>query len=270
MRFTGTYNLGMFDRIDSLLVAVADLDACRPYERLVLPFATATASSRSFLVGGAASSVRVEFLAAAGPLEQSRASVLAAGRPVFALAVSVADLDQALDQLRSRGVEATRHRSGADEFAWLPLHERAGVDLVLRRRQSAATAKSSILKRLDHLATVTHDLEAKTRYWSDVLGIPVAGEVTTPTLVIRQLRIGDAVLELLGPASPESPLVKRPPGLVSMASWEVHDMGAAVAQAKAAGFTVPDPAAGPLPGTRITTIQGDVLAGVNMQLLEYV
>jgi len=125
------------------------------------------------------------------------------------------------------------------------------------------------LKRLDHLAAVTPDLEAKTRFWLDVLAVPVAREVVTPTLVIRQLRIGDAVLELLGPGSPDSPIWKRAPGLVSMVSWEVADLEEAVRHARAAGFTVPDPAAGPLPGTRITTVPGTELAGVNLQLLEY-
>jgi hypothetical protein len=66
--------------------------------------------------------------------------------------------------------------------------------------------------------------------------------------------MGDAVLELLGPASLESPIWKRPPGLVGMASWE--DLDAAVALARAAGFAVTDPAAGVLPGTRTATIQG--------------
>jgi len=98
----------------------------------------------------------------------------------------------------------------------------------------------------------------------------VSGEIVTPTMVVRQLRIGDAVLELLGPASPDSPLWKRPPGLVSMASWEVRNLDAAIGQARTAGFTGTDPAVGPLPGTWIATIQGTELAAVNMQLLEYV
>ena len=100
--------------------------------------------------------------------------------------------------------------------------------------------------------------------------MPVAGEVVTPHLVIRQLRIGGAVLELLGAASAESPIRQRTPGLVSMASWETADLDAAVSQARAGGFTPSDPAAGPLPGTRISTIPAIELAGVNMQLLQYV
>jgi hypothetical protein len=54
-----------------------------------------------------------------------------------------------------------------------------------------------------------------------------------------------------------------------MASWEVADLGGAVRLARAAGFPVPDPAAGPLPGTRIATVPGDELAGLNLQLLQY-
>jgi hypothetical protein len=41
---------------------------------------------------------------------------------------------------------------------------------------------------------------------------------------------------------------------------------AAVAQARAAGFTVAEPTTGVLPGTRIAAVQGTELAGVNMQL----
>jgi hypothetical protein len=89
-------------------------------------------------------------------------------------------------------------------------------------------------------------------------------------LIIRQLRLGGAVLELLGAASPDSPIHQRVPGPVRMASWEVPDVDHAVALARQAGFTPSDPAPGPLPGTRISTIPGPELAGVHMQLLQYV
>jgi catechol 2,3-dioxygenase-like lactoylglutathione lyase family enzyme len=126
------------------------------------------------------------------------------------------------------------------------------------------------LKRLDHLAAVAHDLDAKTQFWADVLGVSVTGEVVTPTMIIRQLRIGDAILELLGQAAPDSPLYQRPPGLVSIATWEVDDLETAVGQVRRAGFTVPDPAAGVLPKTRTATIPAAQLGGLAMQLLEYV
>jgi hypothetical protein len=78
------------------------------------------------------------------------------------------------------------------------------------------------------------------------------------------------MLELLGPASPDSPLHQRPPGLVSMAGYQVDDLDAVVRQARVAGFHPSDPATGVLPGTRTATIPAPELAGVAMQLLAYV
>jgi catechol 2,3-dioxygenase-like lactoylglutathione lyase family enzyme len=271
--------------IDSVYLAVADLEAAsRPYERLGLKLSPSEVG-RLFHVGGPASLIAFHFLADAGmdsPLFPPLRQALGAGRSLFAVALRVADLEATLNRLESKGIQATTLRSSDQHLAWLPLHEQAGTDLVLVQhaqstddRHAQATCSGLLdhsfpLKQLDHLATVTPDLETKTRFWVDVLGLSVTGEVTTPMMVIRQLRIGDAVLELLGPASPDSPLWKRPPGLVGMASWEVEDLDAVVAQARAAGFSVPDPAVGVLPGTRIATIPAAELAGVNMQLLEYV
>jgi catechol 2,3-dioxygenase-like lactoylglutathione lyase family enzyme len=157
----------------------------------------------------------------------------------------------------------------ADGRVWLPI---SGADLVLSDRppNSAGVGHAFPLKRLDHLAAVAHDLDAKCRFWEDVLGVPVTGEVRTPMMVIRQLKIGDAIFELLGPSGPDSPIHRRPAGLVSMAAWEVDDLPAAVARARAAGFTVPDPAAGVLPRTRTATIPASELGGVAMQLLQYI
>jgi catechol 2,3-dioxygenase-like lactoylglutathione lyase family enzyme len=257
----------LYHAIDSVYVAVADLAAaCGPYERLGLRLSPAQDGCRTLHVGGPARSFAVHFLAdvkADSPLAQPLRLALTAGRALFAVALGVADIGP----LQGKGLVAAR----LDEMAWLPLHDRAGTDLVLvQQRRAEPPSHAFPLKRLDHLAVVTHDLDEKTRFWSDVLEVPVAGEVVTPTLVIRQLRLGDAVLELLGPASADSPLWQRSPGPVSMASWEVDDLDEAVRLARAAGFTVADPGPGPLPGTRIATIQGSELGGVNMQLLQYV
>src|SRR5919206_158865 len=84
----------------------------------------------------------------------------------------------------------------------------------------------------------------------ELLSVPTVGEVVSPTTVVRQLRIGDAMFELLGPATPDSPIRQRPPGLNSMCSFEVDDLSAVVEQVRAAGFEVPDPRVGTLPGTR--------------------
>lgn len=250
--------------IDSVLIACSDLEkACAPYRRLGLTVGFVSASQRAIRIGDFA----VYFLADAGdPLQEALAEAKQAKRALFAVTLRVRDLTGVVRRLHSRGVPVLR----TTNVAWLPLADRAGVDLVLVEEVDAGggSRQGFPLRRLDHLATVTHDLERKCRFWETELGLNLTGEVVTPAMVIRQVRIGDAVLELLGPVSEESPLWQRPAGLVSMISWEVDDLEGAVRQAREAGFTVPDPAPGPLPGTLIATIPGSELAGVNMQLLQ--
>ena len=100
--------------------------------------------------------------------------------------------------------------------------------------------------------------------------MPTVGEVVSPTTVVRQLKIGDAMFELLGPATPDSPIRQRPPGLNSMCSFEVPDLDATNAHAQAAGFEVADRRIGTLPGTIVATIPGAQTSGLNVQLLQYV
>ncbi len=91
----------------------------------------------------------------------------------------------------SHDLHATLFRDGNTDLAGLPLHEQAGTDLVLVRHdrsvpeRHAAAGQAELLEhafplhRLDHLAVVTHDLDVKTRFWEEVLGVPVAEEVGT-------------------------------------------------------------------------------------------
>jgi catechol 2,3-dioxygenase-like lactoylglutathione lyase family enzyme len=248
----------------------------------------------SFHVGTQDCSVTTALLAGGGDgtgpyaLHEPVGHARAADRGLFAVGLRVRDLPATLQQLASRGVEAVRGQvHGLDgtpiaDLGWLPLADRAATDLVLIQylrpftdpHAGTTTAGGSgerfPLKRLDHLAAVAHDLDWKTRFWVEGLGVPPVGEVTTPTMIVRQFRIGDAILELLGPASSDSPLHLRAPGLVSMAAWEVEHLDAVVQQARAAGFHPSDPATGVLPGTRTATIPAPELAGLTMQLLEYV
>ena len=95
--------------------------------------------------------------------------------------------------------------------------------------------------------------------------------LTTPRLRLRQItmRDADAMFELLGPTTPDSPIRQRPPGLNSMFSVEVPDLDATVAHVEAAGFTVADRRIGTLPGTIVATIPAAQTSGVNVQLLQY-
>jgi catechol 2,3-dioxygenase-like lactoylglutathione lyase family enzyme len=252
-----------YQAIDSVYLAVSDLEAARQaHERLGLQLTDHSLHPdlRSWHVGEADNAFAVHLV----PATQTG---------LCALALRVTDPRTTLEYLRSQEIlpEGDPPFPAPALALWLPLSDRAGARILLVPHSPAPETPAHRLpvKRIDHLAIVAHDLEAKTQFWTDILGVPVTGEVTTPTMVIRQLRIGDAILELLGPASADSPIHQRPPGLVSVASLEVADLQAAVTLVRKAGFTISDPAPGPLPSTHIATVSGDQLGGLNLQLLQY-
>jgi catechol 2,3-dioxygenase-like lactoylglutathione lyase family enzyme len=291
----------LYDAIDHVILPVPDPDAAAaPFERLGLTPSAGTTHlgrgtrNRGFFVGAVGMPFYVELLGITDREEALRvrgaAFVEAAeqgrGQPIVMLRTE--RLDEAVAGLTRRGapyeVAVVRGGDGAPiaRVAWLPGSDPTAVDVRLveygalaQARLERITAAGWLrhdfpLKRLDHLAAVSPDLEAQTRYWTDVLGVPMFGEVRTPVSIIRQFKVGDAIIELLGPATDDSPLRQRPPGLVSMCAFEVADLDDAVARARAAGFTPSEPRAGSLPGTRVATIPAEELSGMALQLLQYV
>jgi catechol 2,3-dioxygenase-like lactoylglutathione lyase family enzyme len=294
----------LYESIDHVILAVPSLsDAAAPFERLGLTLTPEArhrrrgTANRAFFVGGPESEFYVELLAIADRDEARRARGEAfvqatdAGPRLIAVMLRVSDIAAALDDLARRGVRASAVEVVADDgrticdVAELGVAEQAGVDLRLvqypeppadrhaRHERAGLFGHALPLKRLDHLAVIAPNLEEATRFWVEVLAVPVFGEVRppgTPPRVIRQMKIGDAIVELIGPATLDGTMAGRPAGLASMCAFEVADAAAAVAAARAAGFTVPDPAPGPLPGTRTATIPAAEMSGMGLQLLEYV
>ena len=290
----------LYERIDHLIFHVASVEeAAAPYERLGLTLTPRLrhrggTENRVFFVGaGESNEFYVELLSIADAAEFRAArggdlpDGLLDGSAPPALMLRVSDLSGAGDELSGRGIRPSTREVFAEDgrkicdVAELEGTERGGVHVRLIQYAEAAgryarhaaagyLSHALPLKRLDHLAAVAPDLEQTTRFWTDTLGVAVTGEITTPAMIIRQLKIGDAILELLGPATPDSPIRQRPPGLVRMAACEVGDLEAAVRAARAAGFNPPDPATGVLPGTRTSTIPAAELGGMAMQLLQYV
>jgi len=290
--------------IDHIVVPVASLDeAAAPYEKLGLHL-TARArhdglgtENRAMFVGSGANDFYLEFLAipdremarAAAPERtaiylaaldagKGAARLMLGTEDIAGLASSVAGADGAPavqsvareggakigDVTALEGVANLAASAGAIQYA-------EGRNGQHERRAAAGYFVHNFpLKRLDHLAVMAPDIEASTAAWRDLLGVPVHGEVRGRGMIIRQMKIGDAIVELLGPESADSPLASRPPGLSSMAAWEVDDIESAVALARERGFSPSDPVDGILPGTRVATIPGAELAGVGMQLLQYV
>jgi catechol 2,3-dioxygenase-like lactoylglutathione lyase family enzyme len=289
------------EAIDHVILPVESLAAAAPFERLGLRLtppmrhANLGTENRVCFTGSPGQVFYFELLATVSP-EAATAGAMDAGMRALLertgslalVMLRVADMGAALAELAGKGLHLDSYEVHGGEgqkicdVALLPNAERAGTPLALvayttaRNESLPARLNAGLLdhafplKRLDHLAAIAPDLDAATRFWADVLGVPVFGEVKSPTTIIRQMKMGDAIFELLGPATPDSPLSQRPPGLISMVAMEVPDLEAAVQQARAAGFTTPDPATGVLPGTRTASIPATELSGLTLQLLEYV
>jgi catechol 2,3-dioxygenase-like lactoylglutathione lyase family enzyme len=224
--------------------------------------------------------------AARSPLGRMALAARTQGDGLFDVGLQVSDLDRAVKELRDKGagieivemdgLEGTR-------IALLDVQAKAGVPLSLVQysqtaaelhavfEKAGALAHALSLTRLDHLASSPQDYDGATRYWNETLGIPTWGELVGGSgNKIRQMQIGDAIIELIGAAGAESPVRSRRPGLSSMTAFEVPDLDAAVGVARSRGFSVSDPVIGSLPGTRVARIPADELCGLGLQLLQYV
>ncbi len=293
----------MLDRIDHLVVPVPDLAAAaRAYERLGLTLTArtehagmGTANRAAFIGSSAANYTYIELLevtdrsAVAAGSRAHYLQAVEAGGALSSVAFGSNDMAGAAHRLAAAGLAVDRSEVHADDgrkvadtaivdaggalpFALLLLSYPETWEARYERSLAAGRfAHTFPLKRLDHLAAVAADIEAATAFWRDTLGVSVVGEVRAPGMIIRQLQVGDAVFELLGPDGPGSRMAGRPSALASMAAWEVEGpLDGAVDVARARGFTVPDPERGVIPGTRRTSIPAGELGGLGMQLIEYV
>jgi catechol 2,3-dioxygenase-like lactoylglutathione lyase family enzyme len=283
----------LYEGIARVLLPVSDLAAaCAPFERLGLVVSRERQPRgrgiriRTVPIGGPDNLFEIELVGQADTPGGGWVFGEAVDRGLSTMVLRVANMATALTALADRGVQATATTIlGANgekriELAILPELPDAAVSLRLIQHHQTAEERmaedfggrqhATPLKRLDHLAAVAPDLERSCTFWDEVLGVPTVGEVISPTTVVRQLRLGDAMFELLGPATPDSPIRQRPPGLNSMFSVEVPDLDATIAHAEAAGFQVADRRIGTLPGTIVATIPGAQTSGLNVQLLQYV
>ena len=290
--------------VDHIIVAAADVQAASlPFAALGLSLTPLAAharigtENRACFVGSEATEFYIELLgirnreeALSGVSVTGPALVAAIERGAAGFRLMLASDDLAADakRLEAGGIAVQRDRvERADgthicdvlrpatfgdagcEFAIIQYPE-GDAERRKRHADQGLYLHGFPLKRLDHLAIVAPRLEESTAFWRDVLGVPVFGEVRGRGMIIRQMKVGDAIVELLGPDSPESPLASRPAGLISMAAFEVPNLDAAVALARERGFSPSEPAAGVLPGTRVATVPPAEFSGLALQLLEYV
>jgi methylmalonyl-CoA/ethylmalonyl-CoA epimerase len=130
------------------------------------------------------------------------------------------------------------------------------------------------LGRLDHVGIAVADLAAARALYEQVLGLQVTHEEVIEDQGVHELllRAGDAFVQLVAPLSPDTPvgrfLAKRGEG-VHHVGFAVPDVAAAIADLRAQGAEVIDPA--PRTGSGGTTIaflHPRSMQGVLVELVE--
>lgn len=284
--------------IDHVILATADLaGVAARWQALGLqltpPMRHAGSSTENsvFFVGGDDTEFYVELLAVhdrAGAEEEGRRDLLDAvdRGGLHRLMLQVASAEAAAAALAAHGVGTSSREVRRDDGSLIgtvvePTGETgAGCAVAFIAYEGGAAARRArhaasglfrhelALRRLDHLAAIFPEgVDAACAWWDTALGVPVTGRVTGRGMDIRQLRIGDATLELIGPDGADSPVRQRPAGLASVTAFEVSDLDAVVADVRARGFEMPDPAPGVLPRSRVSTVSPDQLGGLALQLI---
>ena len=131
-----------------------------------------------------------------------------------------------------------------------------------------------VVRGLHHVAIVVPSIAAARPTWEGALGL-VGGaveHVADQRVNVLVLRAGTQRIELVEPATPDSPVTKfleKSGGGLHHLAWRVDDVAAALAALTAAGVRLID--ATPRPGshgTRIAFVHPKSTGGVLMELVE--
>ena len=186
------------------------------------------------------------------------------------------DIDAELVRLKAQGVELVDQtaRDGlAGRIAFI--HPKSMHGVLVELAQPPAGAQESNAKGFDHLAVLVADPPAARESWKSTLGLEVAHEIEVPARqqMIAQIPSGQCMIELIYGTSKESPIAQRiaqnGEGMAPMVAIEVQDIDAEIARYRAAGYTLPDAATGPLPVSVTSTISADQTHGLGIQLIQF-
>ena len=123
-----------------------------------------------------------------------------------------------------------------------------------------------------HLGIAVADLDAAASFYTDILGVPSRGPELVDGARILHLQLGDSEVELLEPASADSPvgrfIARRGPGLHHVC-YRVPDLDAALAACRSAGYRLIDdtPRVG-AGGRRIAFLHPQSTSGTLVELTE--
>ena len=186
------------------------------------------------------------------------------------------DIDAELARLTSLDVQLVDEvaRTGlAGRIAFI--HPKAMHGVLVELAQPPAGAHVSSAKGFDHMAAMVADGAVARETWKRTLGLDVVHEIPIEArkMVIAQVAVGQLMIELISPTSPDSPIAERiaqnGEGMGTSVAFEVQDIDAEVARYRAAGYTLPDAATGPLPVSVTSTISADQTHGLGIQLIQF-
>ncbi|MFB0505725.1 MAG: methylmalonyl-CoA epimerase [Thermodesulfobacteriota bacterium] len=132
-----------------------------------------------------------------------------------------------------------------------------------------------MIKRIDHIAIAVNDMNEAAKFYTDILQLDLCGVevVTEQKTKVGFLKIGGSNIELVQPASDDSPLAKfletRGPGIHHIC-LEVDDIQKEVEKLKKRGVRMIDDT--PRPGahnTRVAFIHPKSSGGVIIELNEF-
>ncbi|RMF93466.1 MAG: methylmalonyl-CoA epimerase [Nitrospinota bacterium] len=108
-----------------------------------------------------------------------------------------------------------------------------------------------MIHRIDHLGVAVKDLEAAIRFYTEVLGLSLAGREELQGLKVAFIRVGDDEIELIEDTTPDGPIARyiarRGEGIQHVA-FAVPNIQEALQAVKARGVRVIDEV--PRRGTR--------------------
>jgi len=187
------------------------------------------------------------------------------------------DIRAELTRLQANGVDLIDEspRNGiAGEIAFI--HPKAMHGVLIELAQPPSDSHTGSKKGFDHLAAMVTDIDSAAKDWSSVLGLNMSAKIDASDqgILIGQIPCGKAIMELVQPASGDSPLAAQLENVgehpASMIAIEVSDLEGEIARYRSASLTVSDSSRGPIPGTMRASLNPKETFGLAIQLISYV
>jgi methylmalonyl-CoA/ethylmalonyl-CoA epimerase len=129
------------------------------------------------------------------------------------------------------------------------------------------------IKRIAHIGVAVADTDQAHKFYTDMLGLPLAEQESLGELRVSFIPVGDTNVELVQSTTAEGVMqkhiAKRGEGIHHIA-YEVENIDDALAELKAKGVPLVDQAARPgAHGARIAFIHPKATNGVLTELVEY-